>query len=85
MVADHMTGRVLRYSARQALIHHATRLGIGRFEANLIIAAVQHRAGGAARPESDDEKANRLGSGVFFITAAIVQATILAGVWWLAF
>jgi hypothetical protein len=38
-----MDGPVLRYSARQLLLHQAARLGLGRFESNLIIAAIEHR------------------------------------------
>jgi hypothetical protein len=34
---------VLSYSRRQDLLRAARRLGVGRFQANLIIAAVQHR------------------------------------------
>ena len=42
-VAQAIDGPVLRYSQRQVLVRDAERRGIGRFEANLIIAAVQHR------------------------------------------
>jgi hypothetical protein len=44
-VAAAMEGPVLRYSARQRLLKQARRMGIERFEANLLIAAVQHRMG----------------------------------------
>ena len=37
-----LDGPVLRYANRRKLISEAWRLGIGDFEANLIIAAVQH-------------------------------------------
>ena len=48
-----LTAGVLRYSDRRRLLQSAGRRGIGRFEANLIIAAVQHRAGaGVARATS---------------------------------
>lgn len=43
-VAEKLTGPVLQYSDRQRLLRLAGVLGIGRFDANLIIAAVQHRA-----------------------------------------
>jgi len=36
---------VLTYSDRLELLEEAGKLGIGRFDANLIIAAVQHRYG----------------------------------------
>jgi hypothetical protein len=45
LVRDRMDGPVLRYSHRTALVREAEQRGIGRFEANLIIAAVQHEAG----------------------------------------
>ena len=42
-VADSLQDGVLPYADRQRLLRRATRLGIGRFDANLIIASVQHR------------------------------------------
>ena len=44
LVADSMDGPILRYSSRRALLRAADAAGIGRFEANLIIAAVQHQS-----------------------------------------
>jgi hypothetical protein len=44
-VRDRIDGPVLRYSHRTTLVREAEQRGIGRFEANLIIAAVQHEAG----------------------------------------
>jgi hypothetical protein len=43
-VSTRLDGPVLRHSQRRALFAAARRLGIGRFEANLVIAAVQHEA-----------------------------------------
>ena len=37
-----LDGTVLRYATRRALLREAAGVGIGAFEANLIIAAVQH-------------------------------------------
>src|SRR5262249_19855783 len=42
LVRNSMDGPILRYSVRQRLIRHAAARGIARFQANLIIAAVQH-------------------------------------------
>jgi hypothetical protein len=42
-VTDALDGCVLRYSNRLSLLARAADLGISRFEANLIIATVQHR------------------------------------------
>ena len=39
---------IIRHSRRQSLLRRAGRLGIGRFEATLIIAAVEHRRRGYA-------------------------------------
>ena len=46
-IAGRMEGPVLRHAQRLALFEVARRLGIGRFEANLIMAAVQHQRGQA--------------------------------------
>ena len=43
LVRDSMDGPILRYSVRCNLLRHAAAHGIARFEANLIIAAVQHQ------------------------------------------
>jgi len=45
-----LDGPVLRYTTRRKLIAEARRLGIGDFEANLLIAAVQHERRGTAVP-----------------------------------
>jgi hypothetical protein len=46
-VVRRLEGPVLRHAERRRLLASARRMGIGRFEANLIIAAVQH----GRRPE----------------------------------
>ncbi len=45
MVVSAVEHSTLRYSRRLQLLREAQRLGIERFEANLIIAMVQHRLG----------------------------------------
>jgi hypothetical protein len=83
-VAAALEGGVLRYSARAELLRLAGRMRIERFEANLIIAAVQHRlrgnrlAGAHARPRT------RWGVGMaYFAAIVVVQAVIVAGAWWM--
>jgi hypothetical protein len=52
-VAASLEGPVLRYSQRRCLMLRARELGIGDFEANLVIAAVQHeRRGSSSAPAS---------------------------------
>lgn len=43
LVAKQLEDGVLRYSSRTYLLSVAQSLGVGRFQANLIIAAVQHQ------------------------------------------
>jgi hypothetical protein len=45
IVAGELEQGVLRFSARQRLLSAAERNGMGRFQANLVIAAVQHQHG----------------------------------------
>jgi hypothetical protein len=45
LVAARMIGTVLPFSERESLVRAAARNGINRFEANLLIAAVQHQMG----------------------------------------
>jgi hypothetical protein len=81
---EHATESVLRYSQRLEMFRAARRMGIARFEANLLIAAVVDR--NARRVEEDDPVPRRfpawLGAvGVF----CMVQATVGALAWWALF
>jgi hypothetical protein len=67
----------LRYSQRLELLKEAGRRGIGRFEANLIIASVQHRMKISA-PVQVRKKPLRFGGALSFV---LVQTMILWGVW----
>jgi hypothetical protein len=83
LAAQNMDGDILRYSVRLGLLRQAARMGIERFEANLIIAAVQHQNGsGASR--SQGIAAGRIGGGVgrTALVIAIVQSIIFIGAWW---
>ena len=83
-VETRLEGPVLRQAQRRRLFGIARRLGIGRFEANLIIAAVQHerRAAGAAGvidpPPDAPSRWPQLLCGAL---AVGVQALIGWGVW----
>jgi hypothetical protein len=85
-VSQHVKGVVLCYEDRQSLLTIAGRLGIGRFEANLIIAAVQHRL----------EKEHTVGSPVHtecckrtgrwwpaVIVVLAVETTLSLAAWWM--
>jgi hypothetical protein len=82
-VADVLDGQQLRYSNRLRLIKHAEAIGIRRFDANLIIALVQHRA----KPIAAIVKAPKKPSRKFPLAAvacfAIVQSTIILTAWWM--
>ncbi len=72
LVRDRMDGPVLRYSHRTRLLSDAARRGIGRFEANLIIAAVQHQLRHAVpvmEPRQREPEA--------FLVFALVQTTLM--------
>jgi hypothetical protein len=73
-------GTVLRYSQRAHLLRHAQKLGIGRFEANLIVATVQHRRGGDVSGWDSGQEGNGWWLPVVLFLA--IQITITAGVWW---
>jgi len=61
LVRDSMDGPILRYSARQTLLREASFQSLGRFEANLIIAAVQHQVDCRARESCFDLSILKLG------------------------
>ena len=83
-VAREVDRQALRYSQRLQLLQQASRVGIDRFEANLIISAVQHRLGarGPAIPERAQPKPMRLVPVLVFV---VVQFVVIAAVWRLAF
>jgi hypothetical protein len=75
--------RVLPYSQRLEMVDEAQRHGIGRFEANLIIAAVLHRAGIAQETTAELKPTpSRRGWLLPALTIAFVQCLIVAGAWW---
>ena len=50
LVAQRLGSGVLRYSDRLSLLSIADAIGMGRFQANLVIAAVQHEGGHGVTP-----------------------------------
>jgi len=78
-VAAAMDGTVLRYSARLALLQQGAAMGIGRFEANLIIAAVQHRAAATQRRPRPRKALRSLW--VFAMAGAVIEAAVLLAAW----
>lgn len=81
IVKSHVDGPVLRYSLRQKLLHQADQLGIHRFEANLIIATIQHRCRNlAATPESASALISTPGAPKRIWAAALLAVMIQAGI-----
>jgi hypothetical protein len=66
LVESRMIGGVLTYSMRRSLLAMAPRYGIGRFEANLAIAAVQYR--------QNPDAARRRATGVAAVRSANVAS-----------
>jgi hypothetical protein len=84
-VSQHFRGVVLCYEDRQSLLAIAGRLGIGRFEANLIIAAVQHRlerehATSSPVPTECFKRVGKWWPAVVVVLA--VETTLSFAAWW---
>lgn len=84
-VLERLDGPILRYSMRLELYKLARRKGLSIFEANLVIAQVQHAAGAGraddvadGRPTPDSPGGGRL---VLLLAAAATQAAILGAGW----
>lgn len=77
-VVGRMDGGVLRYSARVALLKRAEELGIGRFEANLLMAMVVHAAKGAEPAKARPRRRWMAVLGVI----VLVEGLIGLGAWW---
>jgi hypothetical protein len=84
-VARELQGSILRYSRRQALLKAAEAMSIGRFEANLIIAVVQHRQGSQQTATLIECTSHRRHILPCLLCIATVQAAIVAGAWLVAF
>jgi hypothetical protein len=83
LVTREVRAGLLPYSNRLGLLATAGQLGIGRFEANLIIASVQHRyAASGERPFSEDRRSS--GRFVNLLVFLLAQTTIVL-LAWLAF
>lgn len=77
-VATHLEGSILRYSVRLALLREAQRRGIERFEANLIIAAVQHKADRKFVEDVSRSHERRRRLPLRVLTVVVIQTMILA-------
>lgn len=80
LVSERLEGRVLTYSRRLELLATAQDLGVGRFEANLIIAAVQHRLA-AARTSIEPAPAGSFRKALPIVGFLLVQSFILISLW----
>lgn len=78
-VASQFEAGMLRYSKRLAIIEVAESLGIGRFEANLVIAAVQHQLGRSSSPPTRPVPARRWAAALLLTIG--IQLVILLAVW----
>ena len=82
-VSTALEGPILRFSRRQQLIRQAEKLGIRRFDANLLIAAVQHRLG-SENAQTSVQPAPKRSSWRFAIPIGLaigVQAIIVFVAW----
>ena len=80
-VGTRLRGPVLCYSQRLDMLRVAQRLGVGRFEANLIIASVLHRAGVRQEIEVPEPAVRRRSWLPPVLTFALVQSLVAAGAW----
>lgn len=80
LVRERVSGPVLRYSVRQELLQCAECLGIGRFQASLVIATVQHERRHLLEPATPEPADG--GIVLPLVAAGILQAAILLGAWW---
>lgn len=81
LVRERMDGPILRYSHRTRLIRDAERRGIGRFEANLVITAVQHQVG-ITRGRDGEPGASQRSWLPALVGFCATQGAIAAVVWW---
>src|SRR5258705_655087 len=77
-VRGQLDGPVLRYSARLRLLKEGERRGLGRFEANLVIAGVLYRAG-----MGQEYELRPRGEWIApVLTFLVLQSALIVGAWW---
>jgi len=79
LVREAMQKGPMRYSQRLAMLKTAAAMGLGRFEANLILAIEQNRQS----PTSLEEPARRWTFACAFASFLLLQSLILGAAWWL--
>ncbi|HWB54908.1 MAG TPA: hypothetical protein VG722_11970 [Tepidisphaeraceae bacterium] len=79
LVATRVHAGVLRYSDRLSLLAAAEKMGIGRFDANLLIALAQHRC----RQRIAAASPRRTERWRLIAAALLTQGAILSVVYWL--
>ena len=87
-VAARLNGWNLRYSERRELIRLATGRGIGRFEATLIIAAVQHerrKASPVRQSPVDQPRVNWLRLLAPLLLVLAVESLVFVAAWRVCF
>lgn len=78
LVLARIAGGVLRYSDRCQLLGMGEKMGMNRFEANLLIAMALHRAG--ERVGTFERSRSRW---PLFAAAVVMQGLILGGFYWM--
>jgi hypothetical protein len=87
-VAARLNGCTMRYSERRELIRLATGRGIGEFEANLIIAAVQHewrKASAVRQSPVEQPRVNRLRLLAPPLLVLVVESLVFVAAWRVCF
>jgi hypothetical protein len=70
----------MRYSQRLAMFKAAAAMGLGRFEANLILAIEQNRQ----VPSNIDQSTHNRDALLTILLVGLFQSLILLGAWWIA-
>ena len=78
MVREAMEKSSMRYSQRLQMLKMASAMGLGRFEANLILAIEQNRH----KPPGLEEPSQNWSAILTVISIALLQSIILIGAWW---
>jgi len=81
LVADSMDGPILRYSTRRSLLRAAQIQGIGGFEANLIIAAVQHQVDRETPSASRSQPTSDSSATRAWVAFLAIQSAIIFAIW----
>lgn len=82
IVREQVDGPIVPFARRQSMLRAAGRLGIGRFPANLVIAAEQYRHVGTKRGRGVVREREPARAWIVALAVFLAEACVVTTAWW---